>query len=111
MTGHDRPRSPRHGQHPKDEHLLVPPALIEQQLAHVVRDPLGRAYNRMTHLPARRILMQLWADALDHLQSVDSRIRSMEGTTTTASPKSKIAPVNTKKLLEKSRSFNGMDET
>jgi integrase len=55
-----------------DEQLHVPPALIEQQLAHVVRDPLGRAYNRTTHLPARKVLMQLWSDALEHLQSGNS---------------------------------------
>ena len=38
---------------------------IEHQLAHAVRDPLGRAYNRTVHLPARREMMQWWADYLD----------------------------------------------
>ena len=42
--------------------------LIEHQLAHVVRDPHGRAYNRTTHLPARTKMMQRWADYLDQLR-------------------------------------------
>ena len=37
-----------------DEVLGVRPDFIEHQLAHTVRDPLGRAYNRTTHLPERR---------------------------------------------------------
>lgn len=50
-----------------DEVLQVRPDFIEQQLAHAVRDPLGRAYNRTTHLDERRKMMQLWADYLDGL--------------------------------------------
>ncbi len=42
--------------------------VIEQQLAHAVRDPLGRAYNRTTHLPERARMMQNWADYLDNLK-------------------------------------------
>ncbi|MBC3884534.1 tyrosine-type recombinase/integrase [Undibacterium griseum] len=41
--------------------------LIEHQLAHAVKDPNGRAYNRTAHLPARREMMQRWADYLDGL--------------------------------------------
>jgi integrase len=41
---------------------------IEHQLAHEVKDPLGRAYNRTSHLPARRKMMQMWADYLDQLR-------------------------------------------
>jgi integrase len=52
-----------------DEQLGVAPHLIEHQLAHTVRDPLGRAYNRTTHLPERRDMMQRWADYLDELRS------------------------------------------
>jgi integrase len=52
-----------------DEVLQVPPHLIEHQLAHKVRDPLGRAYNRTKHLPERRRMMQQWADYLDELKS------------------------------------------
>lgn len=42
--------------------------LIEHQLAHAVKDTNGRAYNRTTHLPARREMMQRWADYLDKLR-------------------------------------------
>lgn len=41
---------------------------IEHQLAHAVRDALGRAYNRTTHLPQRKVMMQQWADYLDTLR-------------------------------------------
>lgn len=43
--------------------------LIEHQLAHAVKDPNGRAYNRTAHLPARREMMQRWADYLDRLRA------------------------------------------
>jgi hypothetical protein len=43
--------------------------LIEHQLAHAVKDPNGRAYNRTAHLPARREMMQRWADYLDKLRA------------------------------------------
>ncbi len=48
-----------------DEVLQVRPDYIEHQLAHAVRDPNGRAYNRTAHLGERRKMMQLWADYLD----------------------------------------------
>jgi len=51
-----------------DEVLGFRPDFIEQQLAHAVRDPLGRAYNRTKHLPERRKMMQAWADYLDGLR-------------------------------------------
>jgi integrase len=41
--------------------------LIEHQLAHAVRDSLGRAYNRTKHLSQRKEMMQRWADYLDSL--------------------------------------------
>lgn len=47
-----------------DEELKFRPDYIEHQLAHAVRDPNGRAYNRATHLPERREMMQRWADYL-----------------------------------------------
>ncbi|OFZ88023.1 MAG: integrase [Betaproteobacteria bacterium RIFCSPLOWO2_12_FULL_62_58] len=50
------------------EVLGVRPDLIEHQLAHAVRDPNGRAYNRTAHLPERRKMMQQWADYLDNLK-------------------------------------------
>lgn len=43
--------------------------LIEHQLAHAVKDPNGRAYNRKAHLPARRAMMQRWSDSLDKLRT------------------------------------------
>lgn len=52
-----------------DEVLGVRPDFIEHQLAHAVRDPNGRAYNRTAHLPERRKMMQQWADYLDKLKA------------------------------------------
>jgi integrase len=43
--------------------------LIEHQLAHAVRDPNGRAYNRTQHLPERRRMMERWALYLDNLRA------------------------------------------
>jgi len=51
-----------------DEVLGFRPDHIEHQLAHAVRDPLGRAYNRTSHLEERRKMMQAWADYLDTLK-------------------------------------------
>jgi len=48
--------------------------LIEHQLAHAVKDPNGRAYNRAAHLPARRLMMQRWADYLDAIKQGETRI-------------------------------------
>lgn len=55
-----------------DEVLGIPAHLIEHQLAHAVRDPNGRAYNRTSHLPERRAMMQRWADYLDAI--VDAKV-------------------------------------
>ena len=52
-----------------DEVLQVRPDFIEHQLAHAVRDPNGRAYNRTAHLEERKKMMQLWADYLDGLKA------------------------------------------
>mgnify|MGYP001825244663 FL=1 len=41
---------------------------IEKQLAHEVRDPNGRAYNRTAFLKQRRRMMQEWSDYLDRLR-------------------------------------------
>lgn len=51
-----------------DEVLEERVDLIEHQLAHAVKDVNGRAYNRTAHLPARREMMQRWADYLDKLR-------------------------------------------
>jgi len=52
-----------------DEQLGLRVDWIEHQLAHAVRDPLGRAYNRTKHLPERIDMMQRWADYLDSLKT------------------------------------------
>ncbi|MEW9570548.1 tyrosine-type recombinase/integrase [Rhodanobacter sp. Si-c] len=52
-----------------DEVLGYRPDFIEHQLAHAVKDPNGRAYNRTAHLPERRKMMQGWADYLDALRA------------------------------------------
>lgn len=51
-----------------DEVLGFRPDFIEHQLAHAVRDPNGRAYNRTAHLPARKLMMQGWGDYLDGIK-------------------------------------------
>lgn len=45
-----------------EEVLEFPIELIEQQLAHQVKDIHGRAYNRTKHLEKRKVMMQKWAD-------------------------------------------------
>ena len=74
MTSISRGRSVRAGQDERltrdgnlDEVLGFRPDFIEHQLAHAVRDPNGRAYNRTAFLPERRHMMQEWADYLDRL--------------------------------------------
>lgn len=52
-----------------DEQLGLRVEWIEHQLAHTVRDPLGRAYNRTKHLPQRIEMMQRWANYLDDLKA------------------------------------------
>ena len=54
-----------------DEVLGFRVDLIEHQLAHAVRDPNGRAYNRTSFLDDRRHMMQAWADYLDSLKAVE----------------------------------------
>ena len=52
-----------------DKVLGFRPDFIEHQLAHAVRDPLGRAYNRTSHLKERKDMMQVWANYLDKLKA------------------------------------------
>ena len=59
-----------------DEVLQVRPDFIEHQLAHAVRDPNGRAYNRTAHLAERQKMMQQWADYLDGLKAGATPISS-----------------------------------
>jgi integrase len=51
------------------ERLNVDEAVIEAQLAHAVKDSLGRAYNRTEFLKQRRKMLQTWADYLDKLRT------------------------------------------
>jgi integrase len=50
------------------QELGIAPEVIEHQLAHRVPDVLGTAYNRTKFLPARRAMMQKWANYLDKLK-------------------------------------------
>jgi integrase len=58
------------------EVLKVPAEIVEMQLAHEVKDSLGRAYNRTQWMTERRTLMQQWADYLDELRANKSNLRS-----------------------------------
>jgi integrase len=51
-----------------DEELEYRVEWIEHQLAHEVKDPNGRAYNRTAFLAGRKEMMQGWADYLDRLR-------------------------------------------
>ena len=51
-----------------EENLGYRIEVIEMQLAHAVKDPNGRAYNRTKLLEERKRMMQHWADYLDGLQ-------------------------------------------
>jgi integrase len=50
------------------ERLRVPESIVEAQLAHSVKDSLGRAYNRTEFQAQRAKMMQTWADYLDTLR-------------------------------------------
>ncbi|MGZ8955492.1 MAG: tyrosine-type recombinase/integrase [Methylovulum sp.] len=52
-----------------DEVLGVRVDFIEHQLAHAVKDPNGRAYNRTAHLPERHKMMEAWSSYLDELKA------------------------------------------
>jgi integrase len=52
-----------------NEVLQVRPDFLEHQLAHAVKDPNGRAYNRTAHLEERRKIMQQRADYLNDLKT------------------------------------------
>ena len=51
------------------QELHIREDLIEHELGHEVKDANGRAYNRTTFLPERRLMLQTWADYLDKLKS------------------------------------------
>jgi integrase len=56
-----------------DEVLEFRVEWIDMQLAHKVKDPNGRAYNRTAFLDGRRQMMQRWADYLDSLRIDDKK--------------------------------------
>jgi integrase len=66
MTGHGVRAMARTLCH---EVLGFAPEVIEEQLAHGKSGPLGDAYDRTTHMPERRRLMNSWADYLDQLET------------------------------------------
>lgn len=49
------------------EKLRYDSEIIEKQLAHKTRNPLGEAYDRTQFLDERRKMMQVWADYVDGL--------------------------------------------
>jgi integrase len=49
---------------------------IETQLAHGERDKVRAAYNYAKYLPARKEMMQWWADYLDELRSGAARVQT-----------------------------------
>ena len=58
-----------------DEVLGFRPDYFEHQLAHAVRDPYGRVYNRTAHLPEQRRMMQVGAEYLDRLRAGEKTCR------------------------------------
>ena len=66
LTGHGFRATARTMLH---ERLGFDPDVIEAQLAHSVRDSLGRAYNRTEFIVQRREMLQAWADYLDQLRT------------------------------------------
>jgi len=63
-----------------DEVLEQRVDLLEHQLHHAVKDANGTAYNRTAHLPARRVMMQNWANYLDKLRTGADVIAIRNGT-------------------------------
>lgn len=52
-----------------DEVLGYRTDIVDHQLAHAVKDPNGRAYNRTSFLAYRKYMMQDWSDYLDLLKT------------------------------------------
>lgn len=53
----------------RSQHATQQNAARKCNTAHAVKDANGRAYNHTAHLPARREMMQRWADYLDKLRA------------------------------------------
>ena len=71
--GYDRTMITAHGFRGMASTLLHecgwPSDVIERQLSHAERNAVKAAYNHAEHLPARRKMMQAWADHLDSLRA------------------------------------------
>lgn len=76
VTGHGFRATARTMLH---ERLGFEPDVIEAQLAHSVRDSLGRAYNRTEFVLQRREMLQAWADYLDKLRA-GAKVVPLKGT-------------------------------
>ncbi len=63
-----------------DEVLQERIDIVEAQLAHQVKDALGRAYNRTSFLKERRDLMNRWGSYLDSLKSANKVISLVKRT-------------------------------
>lgn len=81
VTGHGFRATARTMLH---ERLGFSPDVIEAQLAHSVRDSLGRAYNRTEFVEQRRVMLQSWADYLDILRMQDGLARTAPPTSVVA---------------------------
>lgn len=57
------------------EKLRYDSEIIEKQLAHKTRNPLGEAYDRTQFLDERREMMQAWADYVDGLAVVGEVVK------------------------------------
>jgi integrase len=55
-----------------EERLNYRSVLIELQIAHKVKDPMGDTYNRTAFIHERTEMMQTWADYLDSLVAEES---------------------------------------
>lgn len=83
VTGHGFRATARTMLH---ERLGFSPDVIEAQLAHSVRDSLGRAYNRTEFVQQRREMLQVWADFLD-----ERRVGLKDAPTRTPEPAGKAS--------------------
>jgi integrase len=79
--GYDRTMITAHGFRGMASTLLHecgwPSDVIERQLSHAERNAVKAAYNHAEHLPARRKMMQAWADHLDDLRKGSGKVISL----------------------------------
>ncbi len=51
------------------EKLKYESEIIERQLAHKIKNPLGEAYDRTQFIDERKVMMQDWADFVDGIRT------------------------------------------